>query len=52
MFHEIVDYGGGGYTWSEGDPYCVNQTWDIFIYNKAPYDKEVKITGTAEWLLW
>ena len=43
LFNEINEYGKSGFSWSEGDPYCVDQMWDIFLYNEDSYDKEVQI---------
>jgi hypothetical protein len=43
LFHEINEHGASGFSWSEGDPHCVDQMWDVFLYNKDPYDKEVQI---------
>jgi hypothetical protein len=44
MFNEINEYGKSGFSWSEGDPYCVDQMWDVFLYNEDVYDKEVQIS--------
>jgi hypothetical protein len=43
VFNEINEYGKSGFSWSEGDPYCVDQMWDVFLYNDDSYDKEVQI---------
>jgi hypothetical protein len=43
LFHEVNEYGESGFSWSEGDPYCVDQMWDVFLYNEDSYDKEVQI---------
>ena len=44
VFNEINEYGKSGFSWSEGDPYCVDQMWDVFLYNEDVYDKEVQIS--------
>ena len=44
LFNEINEYGKSGFSWSEGDPYCVDQMWDVFLYNEDVYDKEVQIS--------
>jgi hypothetical protein len=44
LFKEINEYGKSGFSWSEGDPYCVDQMWDVFLYNDDSYDKEVQIS--------
>jgi hypothetical protein len=43
LFNEVNEYGKSGFSWSEGDPYCVDQMWDVFLYNDDSYDKEVQI---------
>ena len=43
LFHEINEYGKSGFSWSEGDQYCVDQMWDVFLYNEDNYDKEIQI---------
>ena len=44
VFNEINEYGKSGFSWSESDPYCVDQMWDVFLYNEGAYDKEVQIS--------
>jgi len=32
--------------------YCVDQNWDMFLYNQDTYEKQVDIIISKRWILW
>jgi hypothetical protein len=48
-----TDSGIRGKAWNpDNSVYCVDQNWDIFLYNQDTYEKQVDIIISKTWSLW
>jgi len=48
-----TDSGIRGKAWNpDNSVHCVDQNWDIFLYNQDTYEKQVDIKISKKWSLW